>query len=470
MDAPPPVSADDFAATPPSVLALIQWQARQIAQLPTRSRRAEGPTRQGLDQLVPAALGHSSARQAAHAEAQVEAPPRRPTRTRQARTGVDPRRALPGRRALRSHGLPPLRPGAPRHRPRTAAAPGLGTARDPARRHRVSAASARLCVRLLHLRRAAGGRADRPGRAAADRLRRPAHGLLPPVQAAGRPVPGHDPQPAGQRRLDGALAEPLCRGRAAGLRRTRRDNCPTEPVSEHRRVADQGRPAKAWVWTFVADTFTFFACRTSRAADVLEDLLGDNFAGVIHCDRAKMYWRFGRLQWCWAHLKRDFQALIDNPCQTRKRLGHDLMRPTKELFALWKRVRDGTLPAPRLRPTHATDPRRGGRAAAARLLQRADRAASARNCGEHRERLWTFVEVDGVEPTNNAAERAPAARRHLAEAVVRHPVGGGQPVRRADADRDRDLPPRRPQRLRLADRRRARPPPPPIASSLLARV
>ena len=101
--------------------------------------------------------------------------------------------------------------------------------------------------------------------------------------------------------------------------------------------------ARAWVWTFVADTFTFFACRTSRGADVPEQLLGEDYAGIIHCDRAKMYWRFGRLQWCWAHLKRDFQALIDDPCPTKNRLGRDLMRPTKELFALWKRVRDGTL-------------------------------------------------------------------------------------------------------------------------------
>ena len=43
--------------------------------------------------------------------------------------------------------------------------------------------------------------------------------------------------------------------------------------------------AKAWVWTLVAATFSFFACRTSRAADVLKDLLGDTFTGVIHCDR-----------------------------------------------------------------------------------------------------------------------------------------------------------------------------------------
>jgi hypothetical protein len=71
--------------------------------------------------------------------------------------------------------------------------------------------------------------------------------------------------------------------------------------------------AKARVWTFVAATFTFFACRLTRAGEVAKDLLGSGFDGIIPCDRAKMYWTFGRLQWCWAHLKRDFQALIDSP-------------------------------------------------------------------------------------------------------------------------------------------------------------
>jgi transposase len=65
--------------------------------------------------------------------------------------------------------------------------------------------------------------------------------------------------------------------------------------------------------------------------------------GVIHCDRARMYWSLGRLQWCWAHLKRDFQGLIDSPCPTARRLGQDLMRPTQKLFGLWQKVRDGTL-------------------------------------------------------------------------------------------------------------------------------
>lgn len=162
---------------------------------------------------------------------------------------------------------------------------------------------------------------------------------------------------------------------------------------------------KSWVWTFVATTFTFFASRTSRAAAVAEQLLGEAFAGVIHCDRARMYWRFGRLQWCWAHLKRDFQALIDSRCPVRKRLGHDLMRPTKEMFALWQKVRDGTLSRRAFR--RRMKPIR--RKIEGYLLRGYFDARVHGFCKElwdRREHLWTFVETEGVEPTNNAAEQA----------------------------------------------------------------
>lgn len=180
---------------------------------------------------------------------------------------------------------------------------------------------------------------------------------------------------------------------------------PAEPVLHIDESPTKEGKSKAWVWTFVAATFTFFACRTSRAAEVLHKLLGDDFDGVINCDRARMYWSLGRLQWCWAHLKRDFQALIDDPCTISKRLGHDLMRPTKELFALWKKVRDGTI-------THATFRRRMQpiRAEVEGYLLRGYFDARVygfcKELWEHRERLWTFIEVEGVEPTNNAAEQA----------------------------------------------------------------
>lgn len=163
--------------------------------------------------------------------------------------------------------------------------------------------------------------------------------------------------------------------------------------------------AKAWVWTFVAMTFTVFACRLSRGAEVVQQLLGTTCNAVIHCDRARMYWRFGRLQWCWAHLKRDFQALIDSPCTVRKRLGHDLMRSTKEMFAWWQKVRDGTLSRcafrRRMVPIRA---RIEGYLLRGYWDQRTH--GFCKELYEHRDRLWTFVDVANVEPTNNAAERA----------------------------------------------------------------
>jgi transposase len=180
---------------------------------------------------------------------------------------------------------------------------------------------------------------------------------------------------------------------------------PTQPVLLIDESPTKQGQFKAWVWTFVAATFTFFACRTSRAAEVPLQLLGQGYAGVINCDRARMYWAFGRLQWCWAHLKRDFQALIDSPCTVRKRLGHDLMRQTKELFALWQKVRDGTISRRSFR--RQMQPIRA-RVEDYLLRGYFDARVSGfcKELWEHRERLWTFVEVAGVEPTNNGAEQA----------------------------------------------------------------
>ena len=164
---------------------------------------------------------------------------------------------------------------------------------------------------------------------------------------------------------------------------------------------------KSWLWTFVAGTFTVFALRGSRAATTITELLGETFAGVMNCDRAKMYWQCGRLQWCWAHLKRDFQALIEDSDHQVKRLGDDLMRPTKELFRHWSRCRDGTItrsgflrlmqPIRReidsllLRGVFSANPRLIG---------------MCRELYQHREWLWTFLDSEGIEPTNNAAERS----------------------------------------------------------------
>jgi len=164
---------------------------------------------------------------------------------------------------------------------------------------------------------------------------------------------------------------------------------------------------KAWLWTFVAQAFTVFALRRSRAATALSELLGEAFAGVMSCDRAKMYWQCGRLQWCWAHLKRDFQALVDHPDKQVQRLGRDLLRPTRELFRQWARCRDGTISRSDLK-TILTPVREAVNGLLLRGLFSGNPrlGGMCRELHEHRDWLWTFLEVEGVEPTNNAAERS----------------------------------------------------------------
>ena len=164
---------------------------------------------------------------------------------------------------------------------------------------------------------------------------------------------------------------------------------------------------KAWLWTFVAAQFTVFALRLTRAATVLTEHLTDRFCGVVVCDRAKMYWSLGCLQWCWAHLKRDFQALIDHPDPQVKRLGHDLMRPTRKLFTVWARYRDG--PITRVGMKRLMQPIR---AEIEGLLLRGAFSGNPRLMGmcnelyDHRQWLWTFLDHEGVAPTNNGSERA----------------------------------------------------------------
>jgi transposase len=185
------------------------------------------------------------------------------------------------------------------------------------------------------------------------------------------------------------------------------EQLPTEPVLGIDESPTKEASHKSWLWTFVASTYTVFALRTTRAATVLRELLTDGFDGVVNCDRAKMYWNVGRPQWCWAHLKRDFQALIDHPNHQVKRLGHDLMRPTKELFRHWARCRDGTITrAEFLRLMQPI------RQEIDSLLLRGVFSGNSKLVGmckplhKQRDWLWTFLDAEGVEPTNNASERA----------------------------------------------------------------
>jgi len=136
-------------------------------------------------------------------------------------------------------------------------------------------------------------------------------------------------------------------------------------------------------------------------------LLGE-VQGIIVSDRWSAYRGLPvyRRQLCWAHLKRDFQALVDLGGKA-KRFGDELLIFTEDVFHWWSRIRDGTMTRSTMR--NYID---GQRPWLRELLARGCASGCAKTealCGQLLElepALWTFLRHEGVEPTNNRAERA----------------------------------------------------------------
>jgi transposase len=167
------------------------------------------------------------------------------------------------------------------------------------------------------------------------------------------------------------------------------------------------RNENAWLWAAVAPLFAVFGIFATRSRESLVSLVGDYQGIILNCDRAKMYLDGKRLQWCWAHLKRDFQRLIESPDGQVRRLGLDLMRQHRELFKHWRRYKAGKL-------KWSSFQRYVGpiREEVRHLLLRGAFSGNAKLTGfceeiyDRREHLWTFTREPGIEPTNNTAERA----------------------------------------------------------------
>jgi transposase len=165
---------------------------------------------------------------------------------------------------------------------------------------------------------------------------------------------------------------------------------------------------RAWLWVAVTSLVTVFVIRLSRGGEVARELLGEGFSGILVTDRYSAYnwypvrWR----QLCWSHLLRDFEA-IRGRGGTSEAIGEALLDQAHQMFSWWHRVRDGTLKRSTFR-SYMTPLRRE----VERLLEAGSQCGVAKTEGtcreilKRREALWTFVQVEGVEPTNNTAERA----------------------------------------------------------------
>lgn len=173
---------------------------------------------------------------------------------------------------------------------------------------------------------------------------------------------------------------------------------------------------KGWLWVAVTPLVSYFVVFLSRSQAVARQLLGEGFSGIVNSDRFSGYnWlEVGQRQICWAHLKRDFTQMAERTGVSSD-LGNALLEQQQLLFEHWYRVRDGTLTRAQFIVTVA--PIR-------QQVQTLLRQAASHNIGGHEKTplaktvrtcrqllklepaLWTFVTKEGIEPTNNAAERA----------------------------------------------------------------
>jgi len=181
---------------------------------------------------------------------------------------------------------------------------------------------------------------------------------------------------------------------------------------------DGGNPQrrKGWLWVLVTPLVSFFEVALSRSQTTAKALIGESYSGIVTSDRCSAYTWIELRQWqvCWAHLKRDLTAMAERTGVSQE-IGEALLRRQHRLFRWWHQLREGTLSREQF-IQQVGYLRCGFKAvlaeAAALTIEPHEKtplAKTVRTCRRLLKidvALWTFVYTSGVEPTNNAAERA----------------------------------------------------------------
>lgn len=163
-----------------------------------------------------------------------------------------------------------------------------------------------------------------------------------------------------------------------------------------------------WLWAAATAGVAAFVLHAKRSALGLTALLGLEIQGILGSDRWGVYDRVpaARRQVCWAHLKRDFQKIVDRAGPSIF-VGQAGLKIVKKVFAAWHAFQDGQCTRAQLEAKLDPVAVRLNRVLleGALLGDDATVAAFCENVLALEPALWTFVRVDGVEPTNNCIER-----------------------------------------------------------------
>ena len=167
------------------------------------------------------------------------------------------------------------------------------------------------------------------------------------------------------------------------------------------------RGGKAWLWVAASATVAFFVIHASRGKKGLDALLQGMRLGVFTSDRWGAYNKRGVRfrQVCWAHLLRDFQKLVDRGGESAK-IGSAAKEIGEWIFLAWKDFKTGGIDRETLQKCL-----RPFRHNLKNVLTEGLRVKDTKtvhfceNLLALEPAIWTFLRCEGVEPTNNPAER-----------------------------------------------------------------
>ncbi len=155
-----------------------------------------------------------------------------------------------------------------------------------------------------------------------------------------------------------------------------------------------------WVWAFRSDTDLLLVIRNSRGNNVLEEILGKNYAGTVVCDcwRAYDFLSNATIQRCWAHLLRKSAELESVP-------GRHFHKKLGELFEQIRKFnsKERTEKQRRQKYSRLTVELQNVIKYYSRYE---DCQAVTKYIDFHLESWFTCIKIAGVQPTNNYAEQA----------------------------------------------------------------
>jgi transposase len=156
-----------------------------------------------------------------------------------------------------------------------------------------------------------------------------------------------------------------------------------------------------WAWIAVSCSVAVFIIRNGRNKKVAQELLGDNFKGILCSDRYSAYkWIDSEnRQICWAHLERDFRKISERDGSSSV-IGADLLSETNNLFHFWHQFRNEEIDRNTL--NKKTKPIK---IFIEGLLRKGKRSKNRKTAGTCRDilsygsALWRFLETPDIEPT-----------------------------------------------------------------------